>query len=829
MAKAVPRASTLEERALAAEKARQKYLARVAASCAEEVKRAKRVAEEIKERREAEGRRLREDMEEKLAEAERRRVEYQKNIIKRGRTISAPRVVDKKLLREKIKITDRAEAALKIQQAWRTTRRRRITKDFIDLGLSVEGAGNTSFEDVRAILSQETVIRCTARVLQLCGLQDAAGDSRGEGTLVRTFLSAYLILGHPAEVLSYNGEQENDLVTKSKGLLTSFERLLPRITPSTNYTPPPAQVERLSAVYKEYLSAFSVWKAQDCENLLHIMLAQYVELDRIWQKIKNETEEVVRVEYRDGIRENQVLLLVRIKRLVGPEKAKTVVRDAIRAARKNRSKKPAGDGASEPAPDVSPAPANLEGSNPALLANNQNVLPPSDTDADSVQVERLARVLSIVPDNRTLTHEVAVNRGYRIQTDSIINSKPRAAVKQAVFDSMRVDVENGRDQRWIVAMAINIKSKLLRLLTPGNSLYILISEALDPAVIARECSMGSFSYEKFFSFMNSVLPRLCAPFRDPEVKALAEDHRGDVIDRLARMMHIIDLLSLDYANYLLQESVPRLVEEAPGYEERCFAQDLENGIISLQRTEQWWKRAREQAFAEAIKRDPEGVNHPSNKPTSGKIYMRGLTDLFIAVSELDDAELPETLRLDRERIVNARDDILRIIVASSILLTAKNLLKRDVRSPWKSEATRIWDLLKDNMYSTNAATTIQTMLETSHALPPTTKTQLGSLIARITSQAHSRQLTDPVMRLLFHRLKTHVLNRLLASTTTSADRIRANNTATEGLAASGLSEFIGRIGELVEEMGKVGEVDRASHGRWYEEITQRADQEAVNA
>jgi len=50
------------------------------AACAEEVKRAKGIAESMKEKREAEGKKLRREMEEKLAEAERRREE----ILNRG-------------------------------------------------------------------------------------------------------------------------------------------------------------------------------------------------------------------------------------------------------------------------------------------------------------------------------------------------------------------------------------------------------------------------------------------------------------------------------------------------------------------------------------------------------------------------------------------------------------------------------------------------------------------------------------------------------------------------------------------------------------------------
>ena len=48
LAKKTPRSSNSEERALAAQQARERHLAQVAAVCAEEVRRAKKVAEDMK-------------------------------------------------------------------------------------------------------------------------------------------------------------------------------------------------------------------------------------------------------------------------------------------------------------------------------------------------------------------------------------------------------------------------------------------------------------------------------------------------------------------------------------------------------------------------------------------------------------------------------------------------------------------------------------------------------------------------------------------------------------------------------------------------------------
>ena len=209
MAKAAPRPSNSEERALAAQQAREKYLAQVTAACAEEVKRAKKVAEDIKEKREAEGRKMRGEREEKLAEAERRRVEYKRNV-KRSRGLSLPPTEDKTAPAQVAaeSVIDEVQAALRIQAAWRSYRRKETVNAFLTLGVTVENVRGTGFEEVGMLLNQDKVLSGTAKVLELCGLEDGDNGTTEEKAAVRTFLSAFLILGHPAQVLSNDGEQE---------------------------------------------------------------------------------------------------------------------------------------------------------------------------------------------------------------------------------------------------------------------------------------------------------------------------------------------------------------------------------------------------------------------------------------------------------------------------------------------------------------------------------------------------------------------------------------------------------------------------------------------
>lgn len=797
MAKAAPRLSTLsEERAAAAKQARERYLAQVAANCAEEVKRAKRVAEDTREKKAAEHLKLKEDMEEKLAEAERRRALYQQNI-RRPRTISVPAVDERKVVRKPLKDDD---AARVIQKAWRNRQRRKVIYDFMKLELTVENIQNTGFEDAGQLLSREDVLTCTSKLLKLCGLQDSDGGGNGERIAVRTFLSTFLILGHPAHVFDQVGVQERDLVEKAENLLLLFGGIVAASPGGSRFSPLASQLIVLGEAYSSFQTAFAAWKDHDSSVLVQTMLAQFLELDAIWQTVKDDTNGDVAADYREGIRKNQVQILVGLKKLAGPEIALKMIRDALRRTRNISFRKNAGK-------DVRPR-AALNGTDPPSSTAQRTPQPPGIASAEPrTQIQageaRSGKPQSMIPDNRVILHELAVNKEYRIDTEA--RTEERNAVMKATVEKIRETMNSGIGDVWIVVIAELIRQKLLALIPAGTSLHTLISERLDPDLIASQVKFGSFSYHEFFSFMNTVLPKLCAPARDEEVKALAADPSEDPVERLAKLDYVIDLLSLDNANYTLQKHAPFLIKEASSYEQKIFAKEI--GDRPLSKTLQWWTRSKTKLQEEASRRPASNANRVS----SVKIYLQGITDLAIGISPLEASDTPETLELDLNRFNRTRLSVLRMITISTILVTAKNFLRRDVRSQWKVEAQRMWDLPYDGSQS------FLSIIDSRHAMPASTKAQLGSTIERVLTDAKSRQITDPVSKVLLKKVKAHIFTRLSASS--AEERIRATTTSSQVLASGGMSEFVEQVGSLIGELTRVGEVDRASHGKWYDNIS----------
>ncbi|PYH95874.1 hypothetical protein BO71DRAFT_397681 [Aspergillus ellipticus CBS 707.79] len=861
LAKAATRNLQREERALAAQQSRERLLAEITAKCEEEVRRAKKKAEDNRERKAAEHARLRLEIAEKFAEAEKRRMLYQQNH-RRHRTASLPATEEKKMARVMTRSLTRDAAARTIQRAWRTHYARLVMRQFLALDLTTDRIGGMAFEDVGALLSEYEVLNSSARVLRLCGLQDMESDTLGGRGAVRTFLSSYLIVTHPKEVLSSNGEQEQDLISKARELLVAFEQVTPLL--SFSCWPPMAlstELQALCEAYNVFFSAFHAWKTHDSSVLIDIMLAQFIELELIWQTVKNDRAGGVADDYRQGIRQNQILLLARLKRLAGSDRAMQMVRDALKKAKREKKRvtpKQAIPRSAEVRPSSTEALTESVASPISETFSNVDSGVLHELDKQRVSPhERFTRILTALPENRALVHELLINKEFKI--DEKQYTKPRRRIMQHMCEMMQRDVDAGMGMDWTVAMATVIQDRLLRSLRPGNSLHVLISEVLDPKLIENQCKAGAFSYDSFFDFMNTILPRLCAPYRDPVVKAFVEDTSGDAIDRLARLMGIIDILSLDHTNFMIQVAAPQLIQEAPGYEQRTFMKGLQDGSLGLGKLRRFWRMHRKVLADEMRKRDPENVNGEP-QPPAARVYAQGLVDLVLSNAAVSDDLIPETLELDRQRLGRLHAQAFRIVATASILLTAKNLLKRDVRSQWKAEADRLLSLDFNKIQPDR----VQSILESTHPMPLSASAQLAATIRRVlapvgtacaaaspvgatqtaldiqadavisepsssssaSESANSAGLsggvtsvasfTDPVARLILSRLRAHILSRLSASS--ASERVRTTSTASQSLAGAGMPEFVTEVGQLTDELDKIREVDWVCHGIVYDQI-----------
>lgn len=364
-------------------------------------------------------------------------------------------------------------------------------------------------------------------------------------------------------------------------------------------------------------------------------------------------------------------------------------------------------------------------------------------------------------------------------------------------------------------------------------MYNLIGEILDPELAERQFSLGNFSYEKFFTAIGSLLPKLCAPFRDDEVKELVQNklREGSLIDRVELLNAFIDTMLCDYTNYLLRSVAPQLIELSAQYEAKRFTEDIETGKTSLVVAEAAWKSARANVMAEAQRRDPEGINHPKARPTARRIYAQMLVDVFTQPTPIDVNTIPEMLRLNTARVTEVSLTVQRLVIVGALLLQCKNLLKRDVRSPWKTEASRILTVIQANHASLDTALEgIMAALEAGRSMPAATKSHIRAFTRKVLAAGqemsqHGTEPREPVMRLLLTRLRGNILARL--SPSSAGEKVKAATVAGEKLATLGLSEFVDKVRHVSDLLDKVGAVDRAAHSPWWDAVATKVEQDEL--
>lgn len=820
-----------EEKALAAQAAREKMLADIAARCEEEVRRAKKVAEETREKKAAELARLKDEMAEKFAEAARRKSIYQQGM-RRPRTTSLAAVEEKKVPPTALRKVDRVYAAKIIQRSWRRYRGDKVISDFRGLELDLTRARALSFEELTRLLSMEQTMTVTHRLLKQLGILEDGSDDSGS---IRVFLSAYLVLSHPVQAFSHGGNepQEQELMTKAKALVESFEAHIKSLASNSARDGSPLSRDALCFAYNDFSATFHAWKSQDLGVLIETMVNSFVNLDLILQATKDDHEGHVAQDYLDAVRQEQIKLLARLKKLAGSEQALSKVRAAVRKARKQRAAE------QRQAAVVQVPRASTPVDNSRSTINTAPLTPPATPQPYQREREsktssfanNLGQIMTVLPSNREIAHEMLINGSFEVQ------QRPWTDARKDLMSSLRISMRNSMQDgssdaaaTWTHAMAVLIREKLMNLISRKHPLYDRIDGLLDPALINQQCRNGMFSYNDFFEAISGLIAQLCSPGRDEIVRAFATDTTSDTIDRLFDLINIIDLMTLDHINFQFRLAAESVLERGHEHEIASFEKDLREGVHGLERTKQWWAAAK--------------VSVAPNT-SGGAIYARGLTDLVLRNSHLCYRDLPETLQLDYIRLLKLRARAFHMVATSSVLLTTKIRLRRNRESMWTKDAERLMSL---DLLNTDVNRVVS-LVESSHMMPESTKEGLSNFVSRVLPAAvdaarnaetaeqdrqdaiHSQSEYDPsededdgtgdvfteqIASFLLKSLREHVFARLSASGT--AERVRTTTGAAEVLARVGMPELLEEVHRLVDGLGRIRAVDLKAHGKWYDQV-----------
>ncbi|XP_041835472.1 T-complex protein 11-like protein 1 [Melanotaenia boesemani] len=270
--------------------------------------------------------------------------------------------------------------------------------------------------------------------------------------------------------------------------------------------------------------------------------------------------------------------------------------------------------------------------------------------------------------NLSLAHEIVVNRDFFFKPgDPLVNSlegRVTEIVHRAFWDSLQEQLSNDPpNYKHAVILLQEVKNMLLSLLLPGHvRLRSQLDEVLDMELIQQQVAHGALDIHRLAAFITDTMASLCAPVRDPEVKALRD--LEDPVELLKGIFRVLGLMKTDMVNFTIQSLRPHLLQQAVQYERTKFQQILDKHPASLDKTTAWLQAAASE----------EAIGHQAGSPASDRRVLLSATAVlnraYMRLLHWDpqDQKYPETVLMDRARLDTLSQQLQMLVLEASVLL-----------------------------------------------------------------------------------------------------------------------------------------------------------------
>lgn len=770
----------LQESLSAAQATRSAIYASVAAAGNREITRAHEIVQKNKEkiRKEIEYRKTR--LEAKLAAAEQRRELILQHRSRRMRSTNVQNCDQSSALEKRSSTTiSFTQAAIKIQRFWRYKLCFVRARRFLSLHLQHDIVSDIPFDVITDVLKSSETILLAGNILLSLGVDGGMVKSEFQ-RLCRTFLSTYMIIGHPQTILFRNGLFEDELVHSARVFAKQYSKWLI----NSAHGRLQCQTQTLTA-WHLFLAAFEKWKNDDSAALVKFMVSQYCELDLIYQTIRTDSDPMVTAEYYEAIKENQLMLLVRIRRIVGSS-TRELLRQAVRDARKKRS----------------PTKAIIV-ANPKVDTSTKQTV-----EADKIEFFALGQQQARL-SNRQLLHELLLNPNYTITKPTLSSARKEAEdeMKSNFFKSLERDLRSNRFCPWVPTIVQECKLRLLRLVMPNSPTFISISTTFDMTAVETQCRDGSFDLLQFTNTVVRMMQALCAPQRDnlvAEILCLSGTDRVTLfVAQMETIFSILEVLLLDTANFHLKVSSSRLIQEAVNYEKARFQDDLHKGILNLSCTTRWLKKS--VLDMQSNLSSNEDISPESAKQGIHDVYHSAFAALLVVADDV-----PETFSLDVHRILDMQEEINVLVKTTSYLMAARNLMRTNHAKlnplTWSSLRDRLYTLLTDSetIDPVSVALEVNNHLDLAYVGAETNRDERH---LTLTNMLTSTTSLTPIQKLLRRRMRDLLRNSI-------AGEISTHQRITTG----GFEDFQVRVHKVLERAQNMAKVNWQCYESWYSTI-----------
>ncbi|XP_046881960.1 T-complex protein 11-like protein 1 isoform X2 [Hypomesus transpacificus] len=275
--------------------------------------------------------------------------------------------------------------------------------------------------------------------------------------------------------------------------------------------------------------------------------------------------------------------------------------------------------------------------------------------------------------NLSLAHEIVMNQDFCFRQTSppkdSLEGRVTEVVHRAFWDVLQEQLSScPPNYSHAVTLLQEVKATLLSLLLPGHArLRAQLDEVLDLPLIQQQAHHGALDLPRLAAYVTSTMGSLCAPVRDPDIRAL--QGLSDPVDILRDILRVLGLMKTDMVNFTVQNLRPHLLQQAVQYERTKFQQILDKEPASLDRTTAWLRGAA-QEFVSKPSSGPEGVPPPPDGAPGSVSPTAVLNRACLNLLRWDpqDHNYPETVVMDRVRLDSLGRSLNLLVLEAAVLL-----------------------------------------------------------------------------------------------------------------------------------------------------------------
>ncbi|CAL8336229.1 unnamed protein product [Lota lota] len=301
---------------------------------------------------------------------------------------------------------------------------------------------------------------------------------------------------------------------------------------------------------------------------------------------------------------------------------------------------------------------------------------PSGSPPQNVSLSHLMELQNCV-SNLILAHEIVVNDDFRLKSSSppkdSLEGRVTEMVHRAFWDILREQLESSPpNYRQAVPLLREVKTMLTALLLPAHvRLRAQLDQVLDLELIQQEVEHGALDLLGLAAFVTSTMAVLCAPVRDPEIRALRL--LTDPVDLFREVLRVLELMKKDMVNFTLLSLRPHLVQQAVPYERAKFQQLLLKQPESLDHTVAWLQRAAKDQQAALSGQSGSDPGGPGGWGVVSPSAVLNRAYMGLLRWDPQDQRYPETVLMDKARLdaLGQKVDMLALQAAVLLLTSAQ--------------------------------------------------------------------------------------------------------------------------------------------------------------